>query len=132
MIGFYLAFTAKRVDAGAQDNKEADVADDAGEIGFFSPLAGALALRAGGALAFPGRAVGWWIVASRHRSFSWVCSGWAFEYYAVRTAPSNTRRAPRGPDTPSGASGLLRMPHPPHSSGLPTVPPLTWLPSVRS
>ena len=37
MIGFYLGFTARRVDAGAQDNKEADVADDAGEVGFFSP-----------------------------------------------------------------------------------------------
>ncbi|CAM5361138.1 cytochrome c oxidase subunit 4 [Streptomyces hirsutus] len=37
MIGFYLAFTARRVDVGAQDNKEADVADDAGEVGFFSP-----------------------------------------------------------------------------------------------
>ncbi|RBL87770.1 cytochrome c oxidase subunit 4, partial [Streptomyces cavourensis] len=30
MIGFYLAFTANRVDAMAQDNKEADVADEAG------------------------------------------------------------------------------------------------------
>lgn len=29
MIGFYLAFTAQRVDAMAQDNKEADVADEA-------------------------------------------------------------------------------------------------------
>lgn len=37
MIGFYLGFTARRVDTGAQDNKEADVADDAGELGFFSP-----------------------------------------------------------------------------------------------
>jgi hypothetical protein len=37
MIGFYLGFTARRVDVGAQDNKEADVADDAGEVGFFSP-----------------------------------------------------------------------------------------------
>ena len=37
MIGFYLAFTARRVDAGAQDDKEADVADDAGEVGFFAP-----------------------------------------------------------------------------------------------
>lgn len=37
MIGFYLGFTARRVDAGAQDDTEADVADDAGELGFFSP-----------------------------------------------------------------------------------------------
>ncbi|CAM5731268.1 hypothetical protein SHIRM173S_04612 [Streptomyces hirsutus] len=37
MIGFYLGFTARRVDVGPQDNKEADVADDAGEVGFFEP-----------------------------------------------------------------------------------------------
>ncbi len=45
MIGYYLAFTARRVDAGAQDNKEADVADDAGEVGLLQPaqLAAALA-----------------------------------------------------------------------------------------
>ncbi len=40
MIGFYLGFTARRVDAGAQDDKEADVADGAGELGFFSRTAG--------------------------------------------------------------------------------------------
>ncbi len=40
MIGYYLAFTARRVDAGAQDNDEAEVSDDAGELGFFSRTAG--------------------------------------------------------------------------------------------
>lgn len=40
MIGYYLAFTAKRVDEMAQDNLEADVADEAGELGFFSRTAG--------------------------------------------------------------------------------------------
>ena len=34
MIGFYLGFTASRVDAGAQDNKEADVADRAQAAGY--------------------------------------------------------------------------------------------------
>ncbi len=40
MVGFYLAFTARRVDAMAQDDKEAEVADEAGEVGFFSRTAG--------------------------------------------------------------------------------------------
>ncbi|MCE0447948.1 cytochrome c oxidase subunit 4 [Streptomyces tricolor] len=54
MIGFYLGFTARRVDAGAQDDKEADVADDAGELGFFSPHSWQpLMLGFGGAIAFP-------------------------------------------------------------------------------
>ncbi|MER6969408.1 cytochrome c oxidase subunit 4, partial [Streptomyces halstedii] len=55
MIGYYLAFTARRVDQLAQDNKEADVADEAGEVGFFSPHSWQpLALGVGGALAFMG------------------------------------------------------------------------------
>ncbi len=52
MIGYYLAFTAKRVDEMAQDNLEADVADEAGELGFFSPHSWQpLSLGIGGALA---------------------------------------------------------------------------------
>ncbi|NEE51997.1 cytochrome c oxidase subunit 4, partial [Streptomyces sp. SID8455] len=60
MIGFYLAFTANRVDAMAQDNKEADVADEAGELGFFSPHSWQpLSLAVGGAFAFMGVVFGW-------------------------------------------------------------------------
>lgn len=63
MIGFYLGFTAKRVDVGAQDDKEADVADDAGEVGFFSPHSWQpLSLAVGGALAFLSIAIGWWLM----------------------------------------------------------------------
>ncbi|MYR40540.1 cytochrome c oxidase subunit 4 [Streptomyces sp. SID5910] len=82
MIGFYLAFTAKRVDAGAQDNKEADVADDAGEVGFFSPHSWQpLALGIGGALAFLGVAVGWWIMYFSLPVILVGLWGWVFEYY---------------------------------------------------
>jgi hypothetical protein len=82
MIGFYLAFTAKRVDAGAQDNKEADVADEAGEVGFFSPHSWQpLALGLGGALAFLGVAVGWWIMYFSAPVILVGLFGWVFEYY---------------------------------------------------
>ncbi|MEU9594305.1 cytochrome c oxidase subunit 4 [Streptomyces sp. NPDC048219] len=82
MIGFYLAFTAKRVDAGAQDNKEADVADDAGEVGFFSPHSWQpLALGIGGALAFLGVAVGWWVMYFSLPVILVGLWGWVFEYY---------------------------------------------------
>ncbi|MFJ7767229.1 cytochrome c oxidase subunit 4 [Streptomyces sp. NPDC097107] len=82
MIGFYLAFTAKRVDVGAQDDKEADVADDAGEIGFFSPHSWQpLALGFGGALAFLGVAVGWWIMYFSAPVLLVGLFGWVFEYY---------------------------------------------------
>ncbi|GAA2078864.1 cytochrome c oxidase subunit 4 [Streptomyces albiaxialis] len=82
MIGYYLAFTARRVDTGAQDNKEADVADDAGELGFFSPHSWQpLALGLGGAFAFMGVALGWWLVYVSAPLLLIGLFGWVFEYY---------------------------------------------------
>ena len=54
MIGYYLMFTARRIGDQPEDNKQAEISDGAGEIGFFSPhswwplfvcLAAALRLR---------------------------------------------------------------------------------------
>jgi hypothetical protein len=82
MIGFYLGFTARRVDAGAQDNKEADVADEAGEVGFFSPHSWQpLSLGIGGALAFLGVALGWWLLYFSAPLLVVGLFGWVFEYY---------------------------------------------------
>ncbi|MDT3723429.1 cytochrome c oxidase subunit 4 [Streptomyces sp. DSM 41972] len=82
MIGFYLGFTARRVDVGAQDNKEADVADDAGEVGFFSPHSWQpLALAAGAAFAFMGVAIGWWLMYFSAPLLLFGLWGWVFEYY---------------------------------------------------
>lgn len=82
MIGYYLAFTARRVDAMAQDNKEADVADEAGEVGFFSPHSWQpLSLGVGGALAFAGVAIGWWLVFFSLPFIMFGLFGWVFEYY---------------------------------------------------
>ncbi|MEV5428930.1 cytochrome c oxidase subunit 4 [Streptomyces sp. NPDC052701] len=82
MIGFYLGFTAKRVDVGAQDNKEADVADDAGEVGFFSPHSWQpLSLAVGGAFAFLSVAVGWWLMYFSAPLMLIGIWGWVFEYY---------------------------------------------------
>ncbi|MEV5883169.1 cytochrome c oxidase subunit 4 [Streptomyces sp. NPDC052020] len=82
MIGFYLGFTAKRVDVGAQDNKNADVADDAGEIGFFSPHSWQpLSLAIGGAFAFLSIAIGWWLMFFSAPLMLIGLWGWVFEYY---------------------------------------------------
>ncbi|MFE9010074.1 cytochrome c oxidase subunit 4 [Streptomyces cyaneofuscatus] len=82
MIGFYLAFTANRVDAMAQDNKEADVADEAGELGFFSPHSWQpLALAIGGAFAFMGVVFGWWLMYFSAPLLLIGLFGWVFEYY---------------------------------------------------
>ncbi|MEU6082852.1 cytochrome c oxidase subunit 4 [Streptomyces sp. NPDC047108] len=82
MIGYYLAFTARRVDTGAQDNKEADVADDAGDLGFFSPHSWQpLSLAMGGALAFMGVVFGWWLLYFSLPVILVGLWGWVFEYY---------------------------------------------------
>ncbi|WP_069811767.1 cytochrome c oxidase subunit 4 [Streptomyces sp. TP-A0874] len=82
MIGFYLAYTARRVDAGAQDNKEAEVADEAGEVGFFSPYSWQpLALAVGCALIFLGIAFGWWLMYYSVPFLLLGVFGWVFEYY---------------------------------------------------
>ncbi|MEU4060810.1 cytochrome c oxidase subunit 4 [Streptomyces wedmorensis] len=82
MIGYYLAFTAKRVDAMAQDDKEADVADEAGEVGFFAPHSWQpLSLAVGGALAFLAVAMGWWILYFSAPLILVGLFGWVFEFY---------------------------------------------------
>ncbi|WP_424214130.1 cytochrome c oxidase subunit 4 [Streptomyces sp. BI20] len=82
MIGFYLAFTARRVDEMAQDNTEADVADEAGELGFFSPHSWQpLALAIGGALAFMGVIFGWWLMYFSAPVLLVGLWGWVYEYY---------------------------------------------------
>ncbi|MEE1793141.1 cytochrome c oxidase subunit 4 [Streptomyces sp. BE308] len=82
MIGFYLAFTANRVDQMAQDNKEADVADEAGEVGFFSPHSWQpLSLAVGGAFAFMGVIFGWWLLYFSAPMLLIGLFGWVFEYY---------------------------------------------------
>lgn len=82
MVGFYLGFTARRVDVGAQDNKEADVADDAGEVGFFSPHSWQpLGLGLGAAVGFLAIAVGWWLMYFALPLILLSVLGWVLEYY---------------------------------------------------
>jgi len=82
MIGFYLAFTANRVDAMAQDDKEADVADEAGEVGFFSPHSWQpLSLAIGGAFLFMAVVFGWWLAYFSAPLLLIGLFGWVFEYY---------------------------------------------------
>ena len=86
MIGFYLTFTARRLDTMAMDNKDADVADEAGEVGFFSPYSWQpIALAFGGALGFLGIAMGWWLLYFGAPFIAVGLFGWVFEYYRGET-----------------------------------------------
>ncbi|GGQ17055.1 cytochrome c oxidase subunit 4 [Streptomyces roseolilacinus] len=82
MVGYYLAFTARRVDAMAQDDKEADVADEAGELGFFAPHSWQpFSLAIGGAFAFLAVALDWWLMFFSLPIILIGIWGWVFEYY---------------------------------------------------
>ena len=82
MIGYYLLFTARRVDTGAQDRDDADVADDAGELGFFSPYSWQpLFLALGAAFVFLSVVFGWWLIYFSFPVLLLGLFGWVFEYY---------------------------------------------------
>lgn len=88
IIGSYFAFVARRIDARPEDRADADIAEGAGELGFFSPgsywpigmaLAAALA---GLALAF------WqvWLLIVGVAALLLTVGGLLFEYYAGQNA----------------------------------------------
>jgi hypothetical protein len=82
MIGFYLIFTARRMDLLAQDNEEGEIADDAGELGFFAPHSWQpLMLGVGSALLFLGVIFGWWLAMFAAPIVAIGVWGWVFEFY---------------------------------------------------
>jgi hypothetical protein len=90
LIGGFFWFVSRRIDARPEDRKDAEIADGAGELGFFSPasywpfgLATSAALM-GLALAF------WypWLVAIAGIALLITIGGLLFEYYVGQNAHS--------------------------------------------
>jgi hypothetical protein len=82
LVGTYLAITARRIDDRPEDNARANVEEGAGEQGFFSPHSWwPLFLAFGGAIAFAGVAVGWWLWLIGVVVSIPMLVGWVFEYY---------------------------------------------------
>ncbi len=83
MCGGYFWFVARRIDLRPEDRDDADIADGAGEIGFFSPgsyypFGIALAsLVAGIGLVF----LMWWLIAVGIIGILIASAGLLFEYY---------------------------------------------------
>lgn len=83
IVSSYFSFIARRIDPRPEDRLDADIAEGAGELGFFSPgsywpigLAGAAAI-AGLGLAF----LEWWLVAIGLILVLFAVGGLLFEYY---------------------------------------------------
>ncbi|HEX6873746.1 MAG TPA: cytochrome c oxidase subunit 4 [Micromonosporaceae bacterium] len=83
MCGTYFWFVSRRIDLRPEDRDDAEIADGAGEIGFFSPgsywpfgLALA-ALVAGIGLVY----LAWWLIAAGLIAVLFATAGLLFEYY---------------------------------------------------
>ena len=82
MVGWFLWFTARHIDARPEDDPQAPIEAAAGEYGFFSPHSWwPLPLGAAAALTFAGLAVGWWMVTIGVVFGALALVGWVFEYW---------------------------------------------------
>ena len=82
LVTFYLGFTAKRMHPRPEDRVDAEVADGAGELGFFAPyswwpLFCGLAV----SVCVLGIIFGWWLFIIGVGLGSVALSGLIFEYY---------------------------------------------------
>ena len=82
MVSLYLGFHASRMDPRPEDRKEAEIADGAGELGFFPPYSW-WPLWCGAALAVCvlGIVFGWWLFIIGAMLGFLALQGWIFEYY---------------------------------------------------
>jgi hypothetical protein len=82
MMTIYLGFHAKNMEPRPEDRKNAEIADGAGELGFFPPYSW-WPLWCGMTLAVVvlGVVIGWWLVIIGGALGAVALSGWIFEYY---------------------------------------------------
>jgi hypothetical protein len=82
LVGYYVLFTGRRIDARPEDSPTAEIADGAGEFGFFSPHSmWPIACAAGAAAVALGFAFGWWLVFLGAVWLGLAIIGFVFEYY---------------------------------------------------
>jgi hypothetical protein len=83
LVTFYLGFHAKNMEPRPEDRKEGEIADGAGELGFFPPYSWwPLWAAATMAVAVFGFAMAaWWLFIIGLGLGALALSGWIFEYY---------------------------------------------------
>ena len=82
LVGYYLLFTARRIDSRPEDRQDAEIADGAGELGFYSPHSWwPLAVGFSAAVAFAGIVFGWWLFIIGAGLGGLAVIGLVFEYY---------------------------------------------------
>ena len=82
LVGFYVLFTARHIDPRPEDSKDAEIADGAGELGFYSPHSWwPLPCAFSAAIVATGLIFGWWLVAVGVVCLLLSVVGMVFEYY---------------------------------------------------
>ena len=82
LIGYYLDFTARRIPTQPEDRTDADIADGAGEVGFFPPHSfWPLYMGAGAAVLMLGLVFGTWLLIIGVGLFGAASLGLVFEFY---------------------------------------------------
>jgi hypothetical protein len=82
LTGYYLLFTARRIDRRPEDTVDAEIADGAGELGFYSPHSWwPLPVAFFAAATFLGIIIGWWLVIIGVIGGGLAVIGLVFEYY---------------------------------------------------
>jgi len=82
MIGYYLGFTARRMTARPSDRPDGEIAEDAGEVGFFAPHSWwPIALAASSAVLGLGLIIGPFLALTGFVMVMGSVFGFLFEYY---------------------------------------------------
>lgn len=82
LIGYYLLFTARRIDPRPEDSLSAEIDEGAGELGFYSPHSWwPLPVAFFAAVSFLGIVFGWWLFIIGAIGGGLSVIGLVFEYY---------------------------------------------------
>jgi Cytochrome c oxidase subunit IV len=82
MIGAYLGLVARRIEPRPEDKKEGEIAEGAGELGFFSPQSKwPLFCGLTFVLVVTAPVFGWWLLFLGFGFGAWALMGLVFEYY---------------------------------------------------
>jgi hypothetical protein len=82
LVTFYLGMHASKMEPRPEDSKDAEIADGAGELGFFPPYSWwPLWAAATLAICVLGVVFGWWLFIIGCGLGTIALSGWIFEYY---------------------------------------------------
>jgi hypothetical protein len=82
LIAFYLWITARKVHPRPEDKRDGEIAEFAGEYGFFSPHSWwPLACAGAASICFVGLVFGWWLFIIGVGAAAVAVNGMVFEYY---------------------------------------------------